>query len=304
MPVPDYQEFMLPILRLASDRQEHRLRDTVETMADEFRITDTDREELLPSGRQTVLFNRIGWAKTYLSKAGLLESPRRGSFQITERGLQVLSENPARIDGKYLRRFAEFVEFQTVSSDKKKPKAEAASNGEDEETPEEKLEYAYQQLRDALVEEILDRLKSGSPKFFEQVVLELLVAMGYGGSRRDAAERVGKSYDGGIDGIIKEDRLGLDVIYIQAKRWENTVGRPEVQKFVGALQGNRAKKGVFITTANFSQEATRYAENLDCKVVLIDGDKLAQHMIDFNIGVSRVASYEIKKVDSDYFEEG
>lgn len=304
MPVPDYQEFMLPILRLASDRQEHRLRDTVETMADEFRITDTDREELLPSGRQTVLFNRIGWAKTYLSKAGLLESPRRGSFQITERGLQVLSENPARIDGKYLRRFAEFIEFQTVSSDKKKPKAEAASNGEDDETPEEKLEYAYQQLRDALVEEILDRLKSGSPKFFEQVVLELLVAMGYGGSRRDAAERVGKSYDGGIDGIIKEDRLGLDVIYIQAKRWENTVGRPEVQKFVGALQGNRAKKGVFITTANFSQEATRYAENLDCKVVLIDGDKLAQHMIDFNIGVSRVASYEIKKVDSDYFEEG
>jgi restriction system protein len=304
MSVPDYQEFMFPLMRLASDQQEHRLRETVERMADEFRLSEADREELLPSGRNTVLYNRVGWAKTSLMKAGLIESPRRGIFRVTERGLTVLGENPTRIDLKYLRRFPEFVQFQTVATDKKKPKAEPSSNGADEETPEEKLEYAYQQLRVALVEEILDRLKAGSPKFFEQVVLELLVGMGYGGSRRDAAERVGKSYDGGIDGIIKEDRLGLDVIYIQAKRWENTVGRPEVQKFVGALQGNRAKKGVFITTASFSQEAERYAENLDCKVVLIDGAKLAQNMIDFNIGVSRVAAYEIKKVDSDYFEEG
>ena len=230
---------------------------------------------------------------------------RRGVFKITPRGLQVLAENPAKIDVKYLERFPEFLEFRSTSS-QTVDKAGAATDDPAEpsnQTPEEALESAHQKLRDSLSQDLLSRILACPPDFFERLVVELLVKMGYGGSRRDAGERIGRSGDGGIDGIIKEDRLGLDVIYIQAKRWQGTVGRPEIQKFVGALQGQRARKGVFITTSTFTADALDYTSRIDTKVVLIDGAQLATMMMDFDVGVSTTATYTVKRIDSDYFEE-
>ena len=304
MELPDYQSLMLPVLRICGDAQEHTLREMIERLSDEFGLTSEQRRELLPSGRQPIIDNRVGWARTYLKKAGLLDSPRRGVAVITPRGKAVLAEAPDAIGVKFLERFEEFMEFRTASKQKEESVEKAAAEEGDGSTPEESLENAYQRLRNGLADEILETVKGCSPEFFERLVIELLVGMGYGGSRRDAGENVGKSGDGGIDGIIKEDRLGLDVIYIQAKRWDtNAVGRPEIQKFVGALQGRRARKGVFITTARFSKDAIEYYSNLDSKVVLIDGNKLAQLMMDFDIGVSRVATYDVKRLDNDYFVE-
>lgn len=303
MAIPDYQTCMLPFLRHLADGQEHSLRDAEEALAAHFRLSAAERAELLPSGQQGVFKNRIGWARTYLKKAALLASPKRAVFQITERGLKTLSTEPVKLDVKYLEQFPEFVEFREVS----KPgnggntlvEAAPATN-----TPEEAIELAHQGLREQLMAELLTRILGCSPTFFEQLVVELLVKMGYGGSRRDAGERIGQSGDGGIDGIIKEDRLGLDTIFIQAKRWQGSVGRPEIQKFVGALQGQRAKKGVFITTSSYTAEAADYATRIDTKVVLIDGQQLAGLMIDFDVGVASAASYVVKRIDSDYFEEG
>lgn len=301
MPIPDYQTTMLPFLRLVSDGSEHSLRDTIEALAGEFKLTDEERRELLPSGQQEVFVNRVGWARTYLKKAGLLQSTRRGFFQITDRGLKLLSQKMERIDGKVLDQFPEFRAFKEL---RKQP----VVNGENEEleqnrTPEEVLERAYQNLRSDLAADLLAQIKQSPPAFFERLVVELLVKMGYGGSRKDAGRAIGKRGDEGIDGIIKEDRLGLDIIYIQAKRWDGTVGRPEIQKFAGALQGQRARKGIFITTSEFSRDAHDYATRIDSKIVLIDGEQLAQMLIDHNIGVAPVASYEIKRVDLDYFTE-
>jgi len=300
---------MLPLLRFASDGQEHSTQEAVETLATEFHLSPAERSELLPSGQQAIFNNRVGWARSYLKKAGLLESPRRGTLRMTDRGRQVWSERPPTMDVKYLERFPEFMEFRNGPR-KNGPR----KNGNDpiaidpiitpEQTPEEAMEQVHQNLRHSLAQDILRRVLSCSPEFFEQLVIDLLVKMGYGGDRRDASERIGRSGDGGIDGIIKEDRLGLDVIYIQAKRWQGVVGRPEIQKFVGALQGQRAKKGVFITTSNYTSEATDYISRIDAKVVLIDGQTLANFMIDFDIGVSVAASYTLKRIDSDYFEEG
>ncbi|MCC6489638.1 MAG: restriction endonuclease [Candidatus Hydrogenedentes bacterium] len=304
MEIPDYQTLMLPILKVCADGSEHTLRELVDTLAVEFALTEEARKELLPSGRQPIFDNRIGWAKTYLKKAGLLDAPKRAHVVITDRGRQVLAQVPTRIDVAFLKQFEEFVAFHDTSRDSATADSgvtPAALDGS--ETPEEALENAYQQLRESLIDEVLEKVKSCSPEFFERLVVELLVAMGYGGSRNDAGQRLGKSGDGGIDGIIKEDRLGLDIIYIQAKRWENSVGRPEVQKFVGALQGQRARKGVFLTTSTFTKEAQEYAANLESKVILVDGPLLAQYMIDSGIGVSNVASYNVKRVDSDYFSE-
>jgi restriction system protein len=302
MPIPDYQTIMLPLLNLASDGAEHSSRDAIESLANTFRLTSPERKELLTSGQQT-FDNRVGWATTYLKKAGLLESTRRSHFRITSRGLKVLNEKPARIDLKLLDQFPEFIEFRTrrASPDGGRPTAPAPV--EDEGTPEDAMDAAYQKLRNALAGDLIQQILGCSPAFFERLVVDLLVRMGYGGSRKDAGEAVGKSGDGGIDGIIKEDRLGLDVIYIQAKRWEGTVGRPEIQKFVGALHGQRAKKGIFITTSVFSSEAQQYASMIENKVVLIDGETLAKLMIDHGVGVSPIAAYEIKRVDSDYFTE-
>jgi restriction system protein len=301
MAIPDYQSIMLPFLRFLGDKKDHSFREILNALAKEFNLSEEELRELLPSGKQPIFDNRVGWARTYMKKAGLLESTRRGVFRITERGLRVLGEKPAEINVKYLKRFPEFVDFQTV----KHEKVEDQKGAEEEKgkTPEELLENAYQQINDQLVSDILKQMKAIPPGLFEKIVVELLVAMGYGGTLKDAGQAIGKSGDEGIDGVIKEDRLGLDAIYLQAKKWENTVGRPEIQKFAGALQGQRAKKGIFITTSNFSREAYDYTSRIDTKIVLIDGEQLARLMIDHNIGVTPISEYEIKKIDSDYFSE-
>ena len=301
MAIPDYQTIMLPLLQFASDGKEHSLRDAIDSLATEFKLSDDEKKELLPSGQQEVFNNRVGWARTYLKKAGLIETTRRGHFQITSRGKEVLAGKPKRIDVHFLEQFEEFQQFRAL---RHTPATDTTTEVEElTTTPEESLETAYKRLRDTLAVELLQQLKLSSPSLFEKIVVELLVKMGYGGSRQDAGRAIGKSGDEGIDGIIKEDRLGLDIIYIQAKRWENTVGRPEVQKFAGALQGQRARKGIMITTSSFTQEAQEYASRIDSKIVLIDGERLSQLMIDNNLGVSPMASYEIKKLDSDYFTE-
>jgi restriction system protein len=301
MPIPDYQSCMLPLLCFASDEQEHSLRDSIQSLAQHFALSEAEQSELLPSGQQFTFTNRVGWAATYMKKAGLLEATRRSYFRITSRGLEALEEKPNRIDVKFLKQYAEFVDFKTKKSDDK-PSITTVTEIE-EQTPEEAIDSAYLRIRGDLAGDLIQQIMACSPAFFERLVVDLLVKMGYGGSRKDAGQAVDKSNDGGIDGIINEDRLGLNVIYIQAKRWEGVVGRPEIQKFVGALQGQRAKKGIFITTSDFTKEAVQYASFIDNKVVLINGETLATLMVDFNIGVSTVRSYEIKRVDSDYFTE-
>ncbi len=292
---------MLPLLKFASDGEEHSLRETIEALADEFNLTDEERSELLPSGQQAIFDNRVGWARTYLKKAGILESTRRGYYRITERGQQILRHKPSKINTAFLRQFPEFVEFQrTTRIGSEEAKDEEVNETQ---TPEEVIEAAYQKLRQGLAIELLQMIKGRSPAFFERLVIDLLVRMGYGGTRKDAGEAIGRTGDGGIDGIIKEDRLGLDIVYVQAKRWDGVVGRPEIQKFAGALQGQRARKGIFITTSTFSQDALDYVARIDSKIVLIDGNMLAQLMIDHNVGVASVASYELRRIDSDYFTE-
>lgn len=300
MSIPDYQSIMLPLLEFAGDGREHTVREAIEFLATWFGLNDQERKMLLPSGQQAIFDNRVGWARTYLKKAGLLESPRRGYFRITSRGLEVLRAKPSKIDVSFLEQFPEFVEFR---SRRREIEATADLGEQAQETPAELLERAYQDLRRELARELLEYVKKCSPQFFEQLVIDLLVKMGYGGSREDAARAIGRTGDEGIDGIINEDRLGLDTLYIQAKRWDGVVGRPEVQRFAGALQGQRARKGILITTSRFSEEAREYAARIDSKIVLIDGERLAELMIDYGVGVTRVASYEIKKIDQDYFTE-
>jgi len=302
MAIPDYQATMLPFMQLAGDKAEHSLREAIETLASEFKLTEQERRELLPSGKQEIFVNRVGWARTYLNRAGLIQSPRRGFFQITERGLNVLKQKPAKIDAKFLQQFEEFRAFKALRHEPEN-KSDKEEESEQQRTPQEALEQAYQNLRADLAAEILSQIKQSPPSLFERLVVELVVKMGYGGSRKDAGQAIGKSGDEGIDGIIKEDRLGLDIIYLQAKRWEATVGRPEIQKFAGALQGQRARKGIFITTSDFSRDAEEYAAKIENKIVLIDGEQLAQLLIDHNIGVTPVSNFEIKKIDSDYFTE-
>ncbi len=293
---------MLPLLRFAEDQKEHSLHEAITSLAKRFSLSKDELQELLPSGKQAVFVNRVGWARTYLSKAGLLRATKRGFFKISTSGLDILSHNPNRIDNRTLRQFPAFNEFQNRKNEKTtKPVIEELE--ETYNTPEESLETAYQSIRNALANEILEKVKSCSPVFFERLVVELLVAMGYGGTLQDAGKAVGKSGDGGIDGIIKEDRLGLDVIYLQAKRWEGNVSSPELQKFAGALLGNQARKGVFITTSNFTKQAKDYVKTITSNIILINGEELAELMIDYNVGVSVASTYEIKKIDSDYFSE-
>jgi len=298
MTVPDYQAIMLPLLQLAADHKEHVISEVIQLLADQFHLTPEDRKQLLPSGTQRAFENRVRWSRTYLAKSGLLESAGRGRFRITKRGLAVLASPPIAINIGFLKQFPEFVEFQRAS---KKPESQPRAELQ---TPEELLEGSYQNLRLTLAQDLLERIKQCSPQFFEQLVVELLVAMGYGGSRNDAGQAVGQSGDGGIDGIIKEDKLGLDIIYIQAKRWEAAVGRPIVQAFAGSLEGQRARKGVLITTSQFTSEAKEYVNRIEKKIILIDGQELAQLMIDHDVGVADVATYLVKKVDIDYFGDG
>jgi restriction system protein len=303
MSIPTYEDLMLPLMNLLKDEKEHNYNELVTFLEKEFSLTEAEKEKRIPSGQQTYMQNRTGWARTHLKKTGLVEYPKRGVYKITKLGLQVLRENPTRIDNNFLRKFPSFVEWFDVKREKipanlNEIKSEASK------TPEESLEIAYQTIRNSLASEIIDQVKSCSPYFFERLVVELLVKMGYGGTLQEASALVTrKGSDEGIDGIIKEDRLGLDIIYIQAKRWENVVGRPEIQKFVGALAGQQAKKGVFITTSNFTKDAKNFADKIENKIILIDGEQLAEFMIDYNVGVSNVTSYELKRIDSDYFSE-
>lgn len=298
MSVPDFQSVMLPLLKFSGDKNEHSMREAIEILSEEFNLTEEDRKALLPSGLQPVFDNRVGWSKTYLKKAGLLESKRRGYFNITDEGLKVLSQSPPKIDINFLMQFPSYVEFRTGGKETPTTPEPGPS------TPEEILENSYQNLRDNLAQEIIYNVKSCSPDFFENLVLDLLISMGYGGSRKDAGEKVGQSGDGGIDGTIKEDPLGLDILYLQAKRWENPVGEPIVRDFVGALHGKGANKGVLITTSTFSKPAIEYVKERGIyKIVLIDGKRLSNLMIDNDIGVSTVSTFKTKQIDSDYFTE-
>lgn len=301
MPVPGFQDITLPLLKLAADGQIRSLAEAREYIGDVFRLSDVEREELLPSGRQSRLANRVAWAKVYLEQAGLVSSPARGQFLITPRGEQVVKNPPQRISIPFLEQYPEFAAFRSRRARVRKGDDGSDDGGDDTETPEETLDAAYQKIREGLAAELLKRVKSSTPRFFEQLVVDLLLKMGYGSARRGAGQAIGRSGDEGIDGIISEDRLGLEQVYLQAKRWEGTVGRPEIQRFVGALHGKRAKKGVFITTGTFSGEAIAYLGTIDPKVVLIDGEQLVEFMIDFDLGVSEERSYQIKRVDSDYF---
>ena len=303
--IPDYQTLMLPLLKIVSDGKEHIYRDLIEKLSIEFNLTDEERKELLASGTQPIFDNRVGWAKTYLKKAGLIDSPKRATFIITELGVNTLKKGLNKIDAKYLKQFPSFLEFQNASRSDLDIEEGITAKDIIDQTPEEKLDIAYRRIRKALASELLNRVIDLSPAFFERLVVELLVKMGYGGSLKDAGKAIGKSGDEGIDGTIKEDKLGLDIIYIQAKRWKpgNVIGRPELQKFVGALAGQGAKKGIFITTSYFSKEALEYSPKNETKIVLIDGEQLAQLMIDYNLGCATQQIYEIKKVDSDYFGE-
>jgi len=307
MAVPDYQSLMLPLLQFAEKKgDETSTGEAAEVLAVELGLTDEDLKEMLPSGISFTFVNRVGWAATYMKKAGLLESTRRGYFRITSRGRDLLKKQPKTINVKLLREYPEFIEFQQLKGTRSGGK-EIPSGGSSESstaTPSEALEAAYENLRDELASELLSRLKKASPSFFERAVVELLVKMGYGGSRSDAGKAVGKSGDGGIDGIIKEDKLGLDVVYIQAKRWDsNPVGRPDVMQFAGALQAQKANKGIFITTSRFTDDARNYVSQIGSKIVLIDGEQLTSLMIENDVGVSTVSLYPVKKVDADYFDE-
>jgi restriction system protein len=307
MAVPDYQSLMLPLLRFAGEKKdEASTGEAVEALAKELGLTDEDMKEMLPSGIQFTFVNRIGWASTYMKKAGLLESTRRGYYRITSRGQELLKKQLKAINVKLLKQYPEFLEFQQLKGTRRGEKVGSSDGALDisTATPSEALETAYENLREELADDLLSRLKKSSPSFFERVVVELLVKMGYGGSRNDAGKAIGRSGDGGIDGIIKEDRLGLDVIYIQAKRWDNnSVGRPDVMQFAGALQAQKANKGIFITTSRFTDDARSYVSQIGSKIVLIDGEQLTNLMIDNDVAVSTVSLYPVKKIDTDYFDE-
>jgi restriction system protein len=300
MPIPDYQSIMLPLLEFAGDKKEHSIREAIEYIANIFNLSEEERREVLPSGQQYIIDNRVGWARTYLKKAGLLESTKRSYFKITDLGLEVLQKNPKEINVRFLEQFPQFIEFRNLRKEKGEEEKEEENLTQ---TPQELLEYGYQRIKKDLASELLNLVKKSSPRFFEKLVVDLLIKMGYGGSLKDAGEAIGQSGDGGIDGIIKEDKLGLDIIYIQAKRWENVVGSKEVRNFVGSLAGQKANKGVFITTSSFTREALDYVKTIPHKVILIDGETLAHLMIENDVGVFKITSYDIKKIDSDYFEE-
>jgi restriction system protein len=303
--IPDYQSIMLPLLEFIADGKEYKMRNVTDELAIKFGVTEEEQKELLPSGVAPVFYNRTAWAKTYLKKAGLIDSPKQGIVIISKRGIEVLKKKPSSINVKFLKQFSEFVAFQSVKREDESETEAETSEEQSIQTPEELLEMAYQKIRKSLASELISKVVELSPAFFERLVVELLVKMGYGGSIKDAGKAMGKSGDEGIDGTIKEDKLGLDIIYIQAKRWKpgNVVGRPEIQKFVGALAGQGAKKGIFITTSNFTKEALDYTPRNETKIVLIDGEQLAQLMIDYNLGCTSQQTYEVKKLDSDYFGE-
>lgn len=304
MAIPTYEECMLPLMKIAEDGKEHLFREATDALINQFNLTEKEKQELLPSGSAFVINNRIGWARTYLTKAGLLLKTKRGYFRISEEGKKLLQKEPAFINSKMLKEYDAFNEFQTTKEPDNSENNKTEHNIQQSITPHELLESGYLSIKNELADELLSTIKNISPSKFEKLVIDLLVKMGYGGSIKEAATVVGKSGDEGIDGIIKEDKLGLDVIYIQAKKWDSgTIGRPEIQKFAGALLGKKAKKGIFITTSTFTNEAKKYVTDIDAKIILLDGKQLTELMIENNLGVSTQDVYTIKRIDSDYFEE-
>ena len=304
MAIPTYEECMLPLMKIAEDGKEHLFREATDALINQFNLTEKEKQELLPSGSAFVVNNRIGWARTYLTKAGLLLKTKRGYFRISEEGKKLLQKEPAFINTKMLKEYDAFNEFQTTKEPDNSENNKTEHSIEQSITPHELLESGYLSIKNELADELLSTIKNISPSKFEKLVIDLLVKMGYGGSIKEAATVVGKSGDEGIDGIIKEDKLGLDVIYIQAKKWDSgTIGRPEIQKFAGALLGKKAKKGIFITTSTFTNEAKKYVTDIDAKIILLDGKQLTELMIENNLGVSTQDVYTIKRIDSDYFEE-
>lgn len=305
MSIPDYQTVMLPLLTFASDGKEHRLREAIDAMSDHFGLTDAERHEQIPCGAEKI-YDHVTWAKTYMKQAVLLEYPKRGFFKITERGRSVLAQKPAKIDLTLLRQYPEFVEFRARTSSNS-PDAAPETTPIADATPEELLESGFRQIRQQIEFQLLDRVKANPPEFLEQLALQLLKRMGYGDSLPESGKRVGGPGDGGVDVVIKEDKLGLDVLFVQAKRYTTgSVGRPEIQGFVGALQGTN--KGIFITTSTFTKDAIDYVKKqklADKKVILINGEELARLMYDHGIGVSEEKSrrYVIKPVDSGFFDE-
>lgn len=298
MSVPGFEDITLPLLKATADGEPHRVRDLMTSLVPVFNLSETDLAELLPSGSETRWGNRVQWAAFYMRRAGILEPVARGVIRITERGRDVLARSPQRIDTAFLKQYPEFQEFIKPGPKVPPPLATPASS-----TPEEALESSWQVLRDQLSAELLARVQQCPPDFFERLVLDLLVQMGYGGSFAEAAQAVGKTGDGGIDGIIKEDKLGLDAVYVQAKRWTTSVGAPELQAFAGSLQGHHARKGVFITTSTYTNAAQKYVSQIESRIVLIDGKRLVELMIEHGIGVQVARSYDVKRLDADYFEE-
>jgi len=299
--MPDFQSIMLPLLEIASDKNIHLFKDVIDRLSERFELTEDEKKAMLPSKKQSLFYNRASWAKTHLLKARLLTYPQRSYIQITDRGSSFLQSKPKEIKIKTLKEFDEYNEFRNSTTGNK----DDDGNEIGAHTPEELIETAFRNITMTLVDEILEKIRNVSPSFFEKLVVDLLVKMGYGGSLKDAGKAIGKTKDEGIDGIIKEDKLGLDVIYVQAKRWKegNVVGRPELQKFVGALAGQGAKKGIFITASKFTNDALEYTPKNETKIILIDGVRLAELLIEYNVGVSNQQIYELKKIDSDYFEE-
>jgi len=305
MPIPQYQTYMRSVLKTLADGGEHHVRQITEAVCNNFNFTEEQRSLKMPSGKGTYANGRIGWAKTYLVQAGLITQHRRAHCLITERGLQALNSDE-EINNDYLKQFPEFTAFQQRSNKSNEPSETVVFKDEetDNQTPQELLENTVNILNNTLVNDILQAILNASPQFFENLVVDLMLAMGYGGSRKDAGQATQYTQDGGIDGIIKEDKLGLEMIYLQAKRYtDKTVGRPEIQAFAGALDMHRAKKGVFITTSNFSREALEFTSLIEKRIVLINGEQLTELMLEHNLGVSTKQVFEIKALDSDYFLE-
>ncbi|MHC1712526.1 MAG: restriction endonuclease [Solidesulfovibrio sp.] len=307
MAIPDFQSTMLPLLKYLSDGNEHSNQEIYEALENQFDMTDEEKKELLPSGKQRIFVNRVAWAKSYLKQAGFVESLQRGYYKITDLGKSVvLDEKLQRIDTNYLMKFQTFVAFRQGRNNNEQNTSQVDRHTDgcsSEKTPEEYIEFGFNSIEQKLRQELKTSIRGLSSRFFEKLVIDLLLSMGYGGSRQEAGKLTNKGSDEGIDGIINEDKLGLDVIYVQAKRWENNISRPEIQKFAGALQGKRAKKGIYITTSTFTKEAQEFVRSIESKIVLIDGERLAELMIEYNVGVAVVQAFQVKKVDTDYFFE-
>jgi restriction system protein len=306
MAIPDYQTLMLPVLKTAADGSEHRIRDVIESLADEFRLTEDERRQLLPSGRQTTFDNRVHWARGYLVQAKLLEATQRGRFKITDRGQEALRAKPRQIDNAFLQQYPEFIEFRRrTPGSTEMPLAGSVEIAANAATPDELLRSTMKQIEEALKKDLLDRVIASPPAFFEKLIVTLLLSMGYGGSREEAGQVIGRSGDGGIDGVIDQDRLGLDRVYIQAKKYApgNAVSEPEIRAFSGSLGAAKANKGVFVTTSYFTQPAQAFAERHPFRIVLIDGEELSGLMLRHNVGARIDETLYLKKLDEDFFSE-